>query len=300
LSTGSLFLGPAWDVAALVGAGELHFVYLDPPYGVGTAMTARTAKGERRGRLQRQSGPVAYEDTQPVLELVAMLVKAAEAIRPRLARAATFAVHLDHRAVHEAKVALDDVFGRGAFLGEIIWVPGNGARGAGLSMTHQTILLFCRAPAERRDATWNAEDPRLREPYSSTSLAMHFTNVDEAGRRFRERTIGAKTYRYYADAGRKLGTVWTDLPAMKANTPLHREGTGYPTQKPIALLERLVVATTREGQVVADLMCGSGTTLVAAAKLGRRFVGGDSSELAIDVTEARLSAMGVEFTTARR
>jgi site-specific DNA-methyltransferase (adenine-specific) len=298
VTVGEIFLGPAWEVAERIGE-ELHLVYLDPPYGVGTPMTARTAPGERRGRRQRASGPVAYEDTQPVHELVAMLVRTAAAIRPHLARAATFAVHLDHRAVHEAKVALDEVFGQGAFLGEIIWVPGNGARGAGLSMTHQTILLYCRAPSERRDATWNVDDPRLREPYADTSLAMHFTNVDEAGRRFRERTIGAKTYRYYADTGRKLGTVWTDIPAMKANTPLHREGTGYPTQKPLALLERLVVATTHEGQLVGDLMCGSGTTLAAAVNLGRRFVGGDSSELAIDVTTTRLLALGADLTVHR-
>jgi site-specific DNA-methyltransferase (adenine-specific) len=80
-----------------------------------------------------------------------------------------------------------------------------------------------------------------------------------------------------------------------ANTPLRRESTGYPTQKPERLLERIVRASSREGDMVADLMCGSGTTLVVAARLGRRFVGGDKSRLAIEVTEKRLQKEGVSF-----
>src|SRR6185369_17405742 len=98
--------------------------------------------------------------------------------------------------------------------------------------------------------------PTLREPSAGTSLEMHFTNEDEQGRRYRERTIGDRTYRYYADAGRRLGSVWIDIPAMVANTPLRREATGYPTQKPERLLERIIRASSHEGQVVADLMCG--------------------------------------------
>jgi site-specific DNA-methyltransferase (adenine-specific) len=124
---------------------------------------------------------------------------------------------------------------------------------------------------------------------------MHFTHRDEAGRLYRERVIRGKTYRYYADLGRRLGSVWTDVPAMVANTPLRRESTGYPTQKPERLLERIVRASSQEGAIVADLMCGSGTTLVVAARLGRRFVGGDKSPLAIEVTAKRLEAEGVGF-----
>jgi hypothetical protein len=82
---------------------------------------------------------------------------------------------------------------------------------------------------------------------------------------------------------------------MNANTPLRKEGTGYPTQKPERLLERIIRAASRPGQTVADLMCGSGTTLVVAARLGRRFVGGDSSALAIETTTRRLEAARAPF-----
>jgi hypothetical protein len=76
---------------------------------------------------------------------------------------------------------------------------------------------------------------------------MHFGAADEHGRRYRERTLGGRTYRYCADEGRALGSVWTDCSAMPANTSLHREATGYPTQKPLKRLEWIVRASSREG-----------------------------------------------------
>src|SRR5690606_22742028 len=151
------------------------------------------------------------------------------------------------------------------------------------------------AKGGRKGLTFRADHPLLREPFAETSLSMHFKSVDESGRRYRDRTVNGKTYRYYADEGRRLGSVWTDISAMVANTPLMREGTGYPTQKPERLLERIVRASSEEGDTVADLMCGSGTTLVVAARLGRRFVGADQSELAIEVTRRRLDAAGVSY-----
>jgi site-specific DNA-methyltransferase (adenine-specific) len=289
--------GDAIDVCVRLPASiRFNLVYLDPPYGVGTTMTARLEAGQARGRRKPASGPAAYEDRDDPEALVAMLSPRLAAIRERMAAAATLYLHLDHRAVHEVKVACDRLFGRGAFLGEVIWVPGNGGRGPrGFSVTHQTILLYARRPEERREVVWRADDPALREQYAATSLAMHFKQRDEEGRRYRERVINGKAYRYYADEGRRLGSVWTDLPAMVANTPLRREATGYPTQKPEKLLERIVRASSEEGMVVADLMCGSGTTPAVAARLGRRFVAGDRSELSIEVTTKRLTAQGVAF-----
>jgi site-specific DNA-methyltransferase (adenine-specific) len=277
---------------------EVRFdlVYLDPPYGVGATMTARVEAGQARGRRKAGSGPSAYEDRDDPDALAALLTPRLGAIRDRMAPAATLYLHLDHRAVHEVKVAADRVFGRGAFLGEVIWSPGNGGRGARrFSVTHQTILLYARRAEERGAVVFNASDPTLREPYAETSLSMHFKNVDASGRRYRERVINGKAYRYYADAGRRIGSVWTDIPAMVANTPLMREATGYPTQKPERLLERIVRASSHAQQTVADLMCGSGTTAVAAARLGRRFVAGDASALAIEVTGRRLRAEGASF-----
>lgn len=292
-----LFLGDALAACAKLPATVMFdLVYLDPPYGVGATMAARAEKGQRRGRRTVGSGPDAYDDKLDAPALVEMLTPRLAAIRDRMSRGATLYLHLDHRAVHETKVAADQVFGRGAFLGEVIWGPGNGSRGArGFSVTHQTLLLYVRAKAERGDVVYNSADPALREPFADTSLAMHFTNVDPDGRKYRERTIAGKAYRYYADRGRRLGSVWTDIPGMVANTPLRREGTGYPTQKPERLLDRIIRASSLPGATVADLMCGSGTTLVTAACLGRRFVGADLSPVAIATTTHRLAGASMPF-----
>lgn len=277
---------------------RFDLVYLDPPYGVGVEMAARTRKGEGRGRRGATSGPVAYEDDSSIADLVVMVEGAITAIRERMNEAALLCVHMDHRAVHEVKVALDRVFGKGAFVGEVIWVPGNGGRGRGFTMTHQTLLFYARRAAEKKAVRWRTDVPIMREPFAATSLSMHFNNRDEQGRQYRDRVIKGKTYRYYADEGRRIGSVWTDIPAMAANTPLMAEGTGYPTQKPERLLERIITASTEPGHTVADLMCGSGTTLAVAARLGRRFVGGDASPLAIETTVGRLGRAGVSFCYA--
>jgi site-specific DNA-methyltransferase (adenine-specific) len=297
----SLFHADALDVCAALPRPVFDLVYIDPPFNVGGTFAARTGRGEARGRRTRDSGPKAYADAWGGRErFLDMLRPRLSAIRDRMKPDASLVLHLDYRASHYAKVMCDDIFGAGAFRGEIIWVPGNGARrSAGPSVTHQTLLVFGKSDDPKAKFVWNARDPSLREPFAATSLEMHFRSRTPDGRLYRERTLGGKTYRYYADEGRRLGSVWTDIPAMVANTPLRSEGTGYPTQKPERLLERLIRAASKPGHVVADLMCGSGTTLVVAAKLGRTFIGGDTSRVAVDTTRRRLETANVDFTVVR-
>jgi site-specific DNA-methyltransferase (adenine-specific) len=266
-----------------------QLAYLDPPFNVGVSFGARPPAGGWRAE-----GAIAYSDRWPSMEAyLAWLEPRVAAARETLSEEGTLWLHLDHRAVHEGKVVCDRIFGRTAFLGEVVWAPGNGARGSrrGPAMTHQTLLIYAAGP----DFVWNARDPSLREPFAATSLAMHFTQQDAAGRRYRERTLGGRTYRYYADEGRALGSIWTDCPSMNANTPLRKESTGYPTQKPMKLLERIVRASSREGGYVVDPFCGSGTSLAAAARLGRGFTGCDVGDLAIETTSRRLAAEGIAF-----
>jgi site-specific DNA-methyltransferase (adenine-specific) len=154
-------------------------------------------------------------------------------------------------------------------------------------MSHQTILVYARGKA----FVCNAKDTALRAPFAATSLAMHYGTKDPDGRAYRERTINKKTYRYYADEGRALGSVWTDCPAMVANTPLRSESTGYPTQKPVKLLDRIVRAASRPHDLVVDPFCGSGTTLEVATRLGRRAIGSDIGALAVETSRARLAAL---------
>ncbi len=260
---------------------KFDLAYADPPFNAGGKRAARVGTGERA------RGQHAYDDAWSSIEsFIAMLEPRLAAVRDALSERGTLWLHLDHRTVHDAKVAADRVFGRAAFLGEVIWVPGNGGKKrSGPSVTHQTILIYARG----KHPIWNGDDPALRESFAKTSLSMHFQNVDQDGRRYRERHVAGKTYRYYADQGRRLGSVWSDCPAMRANTPLIAEATGYPTQKPLALLERIVKASSLPMSRVLDPMCGSGTTLVAAKQLGRHYLGIDQSELAIQIASKRLA-----------
>jgi site-specific DNA-methyltransferase (adenine-specific) len=287
----------ALDLGAHVRAETVELAYLDPPFSIGAELVARTKKGEGRGRRGVNAGPLAYDDRWPSLEAYLGWLEPRLAVaRSLLSRAGTLWLHLDLRAVHEAKGLCDRVFGRKSFLGEVIWVPGNGAKSRrGPGVGHQTLLLY----AKTRDFVWNADDPVLRAPFAETSLSMHFRRKDASGRRFRDRTIGGKTYRYYADVGRALGSVWTDCAAMVANTPICDEGTGYPTQKPEKLLDRIVRASTTPKGLVVDPFCGSGTTLLASALAGRDAVGCDIGELAIATSSRRLKRAGVEVRRYR-
>jgi site-specific DNA-methyltransferase (adenine-specific) len=279
----------AIDLLRHVPAATATLAYLDPPFLVGVSHGARTKSRESRGR----SSTIAYVDKWPSIDAyVAWLEPRLAVVRDALSSRGTMWLHLDHRAVHEAKVASDRVFGPASFLGEIIWAPGNGSKARrGPGVTHQTLLVYSKGD----DYVWNARDASLREPYAATSRAMHFRSRDADGRAYRERTIAKTTYRYYADEGRALGSVWTDCPAMVANTPLRKETTGYPTQKPLKLLDRIVRASSSAGDLVVDPCCGSGTTLVAAAMAGRAFAGSDLGELAIATATKRLREIGAAF-----
>ena len=283
---GQLLLGDCLEaLCALDPAllGRFDLAYMDPPFNAGGERGARQKKGER------VSGELAYKDAWGGLDaFLSMLEPRVVAVREALSPTGSLWLHLDHRAVHDAKVLADRVFGRAAFQGEVIWVPGNGGkRRGGPSVTHQTILIYARG----REMIWNGDDPALREPHAATSLRMHFTNVDSDGRNYRDRQVAGKTYRYYADLGRRIGSVWSDCPSMRANTPLNKQATGYPTQKPESLLERILRAATHEDSLVLDPMHGSGTTLAAAERLSRKWLGIDQSPLAHRIAKARLTAL---------
>lgn len=259
-------------------ADPFDLVYVDPPFNAGGT------RGVREGRRARTDGPTGYKDYWGGLDaFLAMLEPRLTAIRPVMSSQSSLWLHLDYRAVHDTKLIADRIFGRAAFEGEIIWIPGNGGRRrTGPSVTHQTILIYSVG-----EMIWNGDDPALREPYAETSQRMHFQNVDENGRQYRERIIAGKAYRYYADEGRRLGSVWNDCPAMRANTPLISEATGYPTQKPESLLRRILLASSHPGSRVLDPMCGSGTTPTVAGQLGRRGVGIDVSPAACQIARER-------------
>lgn len=281
---GQLVLGDCLEHAEKLAIewGSFDLIYVDPPFNTGLVHSARNKSGSRA------QGQSAYTDAWGGLQgFCSMLEPRLRCWHAVLSERGSLWLHLDFRAVHDAKVIADKIFGSTGFRGEVIWVPGNGARRkSGPSVTHQTILIYARG----NKFTYNGDDPEAREPYAKTSRAMHFRQLDKAGRRYREREISGKVYRYYEDEGRRLGSVWTDCPAMLANTPLVPEASGYPTQKPLKLLQRIVRLASNPLDRILDPMCGSGTTLVAARQLGRSWVGIDRSPVAIRIAQQRIAA----------
>jgi len=154
--------GDAIDMAGHVRPSSVELAYLDPPFAVGARFTARTKKSETRGReTKRATAPIAYDDRWPSLESYLDWLEARlAAVRIALSDAGTMWLHLDQRAVHEAKARCDRVFGKRAFIGEVIWAPGNGSKSKrGPGMGHQTLLLY----AKGRDFVWNGPHRRSQD-----------------------------------------------------------------------------------------------------------------------------------------
>jgi DNA modification methylase len=187
-------------------------------------------------------------------------------------------VHCDWHAGHHIKVELDSIFGMDAFRNEIVWHYGLGAANATRHVLrkHDTLLIYGAA-----DSTFN----RIRGDVTSAMLAK-YCHEDDHGR-----YMMSRGRRYYLKGGKPLDSVW-NIPAIAATS---RERTGYPTQKPLALLDRVVRVWSNEGDVVADFFGGSGTTGVAAQRRNRRWLLCDDSTTAIDTARSRLIVAGEDL-----
>jgi len=184
----------------------------------------------------------------------------------------TLYVHLDYRVAHYIRIQLDTIFGEQNFLNEIIWHYRTG----GLSKRwfgrkHDTILVYAKKLGAHRFCV-------LREGSFRTDGLLH----DEKGRPYKNTKKGRL---YFNAAGPALTDVW-DVPFLST---VARERTVWPTQKPLALLERIIRASSNSGDLVADFFCGSGTTLVAAQRLGRRYLGCDVAKKAVAIAKKRLA-----------
>lgn len=154
-------------------------------------------------------------------------------------------LHCDPTASHYLKAIMDAIFGWKNFIGEIVWNKQNGVKARKhWGNENDSVLAYTKKYGKH---ILNADEPTCRVPFSDISLSMHFTHQDENGRFYRKRTVNGKDYFYYADEGRFIGNLWNDIPSMVANTPLQKESYGYPTQKPLALYERIIIASSDEG-----------------------------------------------------
>ena len=201
-------------------------------------------------------------------------------------------LHCDPTASHYLKLLMDTIFGAANFIREIVWAYGtpSGGRVTGAKPVkgHDIILAYAKSYGEH---IYN----RLYLPYSEKYIQERFTYTDDTGRRYRTRRREGVMTRQYLDEskGMPLSDTWTDIKQLYAYHLIKRkqEELGYETQKPLALVERIIKASSNEGDIVLDPFCGCGTAVVAAQKLNRRWIGIDITYLAIGLMEWRLKNM---------
>jgi len=278
------------------GSQGARLVYIDPPFATNL---------EFRGRHRQK----AYKDKMIGAEFVEFLRTRLILLRELLTDDGSIFVHLDWKKAHYIKVVMDEVFGEENFLNDIIWsYGGRGAKAVSgqFSRNHDIILwyklgarhVFNQLSIERRvhkkgsgfkkdeDGRWFKTSPR--GDYTDESVSA----LAKEGRIYRTRNNSIRIKYFLREDGEYLiedklvGDVWDDIPdAMHLS---ESEKTGYPTQKPEALLSRIIKSASMPGDIVLDAFAGAGTTLCVAEKLGRRWVGMDSGALAIHTIEKRL------------
>ncbi|HET7009264.1 MAG TPA: DNA methyltransferase [Anaerolineales bacterium] len=272
-ATGDVYLGDNLAVMrALMPAleGRIDLIYADPPFNTGRAFAARIGRGEDSrkpsdwkkapGYGDRWEDPAAYLD---------MLAPRLEAMHRLLSPTGSLYLHVDWRASAHARVILDEIFGPDRLLNEIIWAyHGPSPIVSAFKRKHDTILVYTKSRRYRFDAE------AVRVPYDSATVRA-FASSPRAG--------FGKTPNL---ARGKVPEDWWYFPVVAR---LHNERTGYPTQKPLGLMQRMILASSRKGDLVADFFCGSGTTAVAAARAGRHWLLCDHSPLAIATVYRRLA-----------
>jgi len=269
-----LILGDNLEVmSALLGEyeGEIDLIYVDPPFFTNRRYPARVGRGEDSRRPQDWLLAEGYKDHWLEIEayldmLYPRLVLMHRLLSPR----GTLYLHLDWHANSYARILLDEIFGAERLLNEIIWLyHGPSPIRTAFNRKHDTILSYTKS----KNYTFNVD--AVRQPYDE-STRKTFASSTKAG------------FGKVPDLERgKVPEDWWYFPVVAR---LHSERTGYPTQKPEGLLERILLASSNPGDLVADFFCGSGTFAVVAARNGRRFITNDATWRAVHTTRSRLVA----------
>lgn len=195
-------------------------------------------------------------------------------LRELLSEKGSIYLHCDWHKSHHLRFLLDEVFGEGNFVNEVVWGYSGGTdRKIGFNQKHDTIIMYAKSVDKN---IFNTQ----YEAFAEGSI-KRFNKIDENGKRYKDNG----TYRtYMKDEGKNLSDVWN----LNIIVSSHDEHELYPTQKPEALLERIIKASSNEGSIVLDCFAGSGTTAAVAERLGRRWITADVNKIAIQTTIGRI------------
>ncbi len=263
-----ILLGENLELLPELADESFQLIYIDPPFNTGserghaTLTVSADEQGSRRGfqgrRYRTQAGRrFSYADSfEDYLDFIEPRLRHAHRL---LGPEGTLYFHIDYREAHYCKLLLDEIFGREAFLNELIWAYDYGARATRRwPAKHDTILVYVKDPARYHFDSRQVD----REPYMAPGLVT----AEKAAR------------------GKLPTDVWWHTIVPTAGS----ERTGYPTQKPEGIVRRMVQASTRPGEWCLDFFAGSGTLGAVAGELGRRYVLIDSNPEAVEIMRRRL------------
>jgi adenine-specific DNA-methyltransferase len=309
-------------------AGQVDLIYVDPPFAVGADFSVTSEIPESEVTFTKEPSIIeqkAYRDTwgKGLDSYVHWLYETFLLLRDLLSEDGSIYVHIGPNVNHLARACLDEVLGSESFQAEIVWKRVSArSHGQGIPFSHDHILYYSHSTAPtwnpqytpvtkeyiashythveketgRRYAldntlNQNPDRPNLRYEWNGLVRTWRWTRekmqeLHDSGRLVYTKS-GMPRYKRYLDEspGTPIQSVWTDIPPVNSQA---KEDTRYPTQKPEALLARIIQASSNEGDLVLDCFCGSGTTPVVAEKLGRRWIAADLGRFSIHTTRKRL------------
>jgi DNA modification methylase len=266
--------------------GGIKLIYIDPPFDVGADFSMDIEIGDdtftKNANILEE---IAYRDTwgKGTDSFISMIFERLVLMRDLLAVDGSIYVHCDYRVSPYMKLILDEVFGVNNFKNEIIWYYQNGGGRARtwFNRKHDTIFWYTK---KLEKYTYNSKEAGDARNTDEGTFGGYF-KTDEDGRRFQEVRAGGKVYKYYTDELKNADDVWNfGIISQRDKT----ERVDYPTQKPEELIERIIKASSNEGDLVADFFCGSGTTAAVAEKLGRKWINSDLGKFSIHTTRKRM------------
>ena len=262
--------------------GGIKLIYIDPPFDVGADFSMKVDIGdnayEKKPNILEH---IAYRDTWGKGEdsFLSMIYERLILMRDILADDGSIYVHCDWRLSGSIKLILNEIFDTKFFRNEIIWHYSTlGRPDDRFAQKHDTI--FCYGKSE--NTFFNLSEAKI--PYSQDYIKSHFRDKDDKGRQCRKRVDAGKLRIYYPDEGMIPNDVW-EIPYENS---MSKNRTGYPTQKPEKLIERIIKSSSKENDIVCDFFVGSGTTAAVCEKLGRKWICSDLGKFGIHTTRKRM------------
>lgn len=262
---------------------RIDLIYIDPPfdskadYVKRVKLRGQTIQGKQQSLIEEKQ----YSDIWENDDYLQFMYDRLLIMRELLADSGSIYLHCDWHKNSYLRLIMDEVFGGDNFRNEIIWSYSTQGRPEDkFPRKHDSIYFYTKT------STYTFNTDEVKVPYSDDYIKSHFRDKDEQGRVCRIRTEAGKTRVYYPDEGMVPNDVWSDI---YYENPMAKVRTDYPTQKPEKLLERIIMASSKPGNLVLDCFMGSGTTQVVAQRLGRRWIGCDINTGAIETTVKRLS-----------